>query len=141
MKRGRSTCNPTKTESMWIGATKRNGCLCCISMGYAHDRDGYMVEAHHLLEGGIRRGHFYTVGLCMWHHRARVYVSGWTHETHRRMLGPSLDEGSDIFHARFGLDDDLLRAQIALNERHGLRIAHPYLEELNGPPPVSEEAA
>jgi hypothetical protein len=125
MKRGRSTGNATKGESQWIGATKRNGCLCCMAMGFKHDSDGPVVEAHHLLSGGIRRGHFYTVGLCAWHHRARLIVNAWTHDTHRRLLGPSLEEGSARFHERFGTDEQLLREQIALNKRHGLSVRHP----------------
>ena len=125
MKRGRSTGNMTKDEAQWVGATKRNGCLCCMAMGYEHDQEGPMVEAHHLLAGGIRRGHFHTVGLCMWHHRGRLIVNGWTHDTHRRLLGPSLAEGSEPFHEMFGSDDELLRSQIELNRTHGLELTHP----------------
>lgn len=127
MKRGRSTGNQTKDEAKWVGATKRNGCLCCMAMGFEPETTGGeipLVEAHHLLDG-LRRGHFYTVGLCVWHHRARLFVSGWTHDTHRRLLGPSLDEGSVPFHARFGTDEELLREQIALNKRQGLSVRHP----------------
>ena len=115
MKRGRSTTTMTREERAWVAATKRNGCLCCIARGYAHDRDGSVVEAHHLLSGGIRRGHLYTVGLCAWHHRGRVIVNGWTLATHRRLLGPSLAEGSEPFHQAFGTDDELLEKQRALN--------------------------
>lgn len=125
MKRGRSTGNQTKDEAKWIGATKRNGCLCCMSLGFDHDPDGPMVEAHHLLSGGIRIGHFWTVGLCAWHHRARLIVAGWRHAAHREQLGPSLEEGSAVFHERFGTDEELLREQIALNKRQGLSVRHP----------------
>lgn len=115
MKRGRSTTTMTREERAWVTATKRNGCLCCIARGYPHDRDGHVVEAHHLLSGGIRRGHLFTVGLCLWHHKGRVIVNGWTLATHRRLLGPSLAEGSEPFHQAFGDDEALLEKQRALN--------------------------
>lgn len=107
MKRGRSTGNPTKAESAWIDTIKRAGCICCQARGFKHDQDGPAVEAHHLLSGGIRRGHSETVGLCAWHHRGRLIVEGWSHADHRERLGPSLAEGSVRFHVHFGDDDKL----------------------------------
>lgn len=111
MKQGRSTGRPTRAEAEWIEAVKSAGCLCCIARGFPHDSNGPLVEAHHLLSGGIRRGHLFTVGLCQWHHRGRLIVSGWDHADHRHHLGPSLAEGSVPFHAAFGSDDDLYAAQ------------------------------
>ena len=100
-----------------MGRVKRLGCLCCLRLGLAHDEDGPMVEAHHLLSGGIRRGHSFTVGLCAWHHRGRLTVAGWTLGMHREFLGPSLAEGSVPFHDRWGSDEDLLEQQEALLEQ------------------------
>ena len=111
MRQGRSTGSQTKAEAAWVDAVKRGGCLCCIARGFPHDPSGPLVEAHHLLSGGIRRGHLFTVGLCQWHHRGRLIVSGWDHADHRHHLGPSLAEGSVPFHAAFGSDDDLYAAQ------------------------------
>ncbi len=101
----------TKAERAWLGRVKQAGCLCCLSLGLDHDPDGPMVEAHHLLDGGMRRGHDATVGLCQWHHRGRLMLEGWTHAMHREFLGPSLAEGSVPFHARFGDDDALIARQ------------------------------
>lgn len=112
-----STTTPTKAEAQWITDVKRFGCLCCMALGYRWERDGPLVEAHHLLSGSIRRGHLFTIGLCAWHHRAAVVVSGWSLAVHRRLLGPSLAEGSVPFHARFGTDDELLAKQQRLVER------------------------
>lgn len=114
MKRGRSTGKPTAAEDAWIKAVKRRGCICCISRGYEHDPDGPEVEAHHLLSGGIRRGHLHTVGLCIWHHRGRLLVSGWSFAAHRTGLGPALSEGSVPFHEAFGSDVELMGQQRAL---------------------------
>lgn len=97
----------TKAESIHIDRVKRAGCVCCIAQGYPHDPDGPMAEAHHLLSGGIRRGHGKTVGLCPFHHRGQSYLQGWTLADHRARLGPSLMDGSDTFHAHFGDDDTL----------------------------------
>ncbi len=114
MKRGRSTGNPTKAESAWMLLVKTTGCICCDSEGFAHDPDGPMVEAHHLLSGGIRRGHMHTVGLCAWHHRGALIVQGWSHADHRARLGPSLAEGSEPFHRWYGDDERLEKMQRAL---------------------------
>jgi hypothetical protein len=111
VKRGRSTGKQTKAEAAHVQAVKRSGCLCCIALGYAHDPDGPMVEAHHLLSGGIRLGHMHTLGLCPWHHRGQPFVAGWSIEEHRERLGPPLSEGSVTFHARFGSDQELQRQQ------------------------------
>ena len=113
MKKGLSTGNQTKAESARIDKIKRAGCICCIARGFEPD-DGTEVEAHHLLSGGIRRGHRYTLGLCLWHHKGRLIVEGWNHARHRLELGPSLLEGSVPFHAEFGTDDELLAANDAL---------------------------
>lgn len=120
MRRGRSTSNPTAAERAWIDAIKRAGCVCCIARGYPLDADGPAVEAHHLLSGGIRRGHLHTVGLCQWHHRGRQIVYSWSHAQHRGRLGPSLAEGSVPFREAFGDDDALMAAQhrlLARNQR------------------------
>jgi hypothetical protein len=120
MKRGRSTGNPTRAEKAWLQAVKQYGCLCCIARGYPHDPDGPMVEAHHLLSGGIRRGHGETIGLCGWHHRGAHIVPGWSRDTHKRLLGPALAHGSVPFHAEFGSDDELMAQQMRLiDQRQG----------------------
>lgn len=123
MKRGRSTGNPTLAEAAWLRMVKEAGCVCCAARGYDREPGGPLAEAHHLLSGGIRRGHLHTVGLCAWHHRGRLIVTGWTHATHRRLLGPSLAEGSVPFHEAFGDDDALMAATHALIARQTSRAA------------------
>lgn len=123
MKRGRSTGNPTRAEAAWLRMVKEAGCVCCAARGYDREPGGPLAEAHHLLSGGIRRGHMHTVGLCAWHHRGRLIVTGWTHVTHRRLLGPSLAEGSVPFHEAFGDDDALMAATHALIARQTSRAA------------------
>ncbi len=119
MKRGRSTTTPTKAEAAWLDAVKRTGCICCWLRGYGHDPDGPAVEAHHLLSGGIRRGHLFTVGLCAWHHRGRALVYAHDLAWHRATLGPALSEGSVPFRAAFGDDDILYAVQARLLQLAG----------------------
>lgn len=123
MRRSRSTGNPTRAEAEWLRTVKHAGCVCCAARGYYRDDGGPLAEAHHLLLGGIRRGHLHTVGLCAWHHRSALIVTGWTHATHRRLLGPSLAEGSVPFHEAFGDDDALMAATHALIARQSSRAA------------------
>jgi len=119
MRKGRSTSKPTKAEEAHILAVKYGGCVCCWLLGYHRDDDGPLAEAHHLLSGGIRRGHEHTIGLCPYHHRAQLIVSSWDHAMHRVRLGPSLAEGSTPFHDYFGSDDDLQAMQSRLlQQRH-----------------------
>ena len=113
MKGGHSTKAMTKEERAWVDRVKRTGCVCCHELGYEHDEDGPTVDAHHLLSGGIRIGHLSTIGLCKWHHSGRLTLVG-NHSYHRALLGPSLLEGSQPFHDRFGEDDELMRKQRAL---------------------------
>ena len=116
MKRGRSTGNQTREEAAWITDVKRSGCVCCSIADFPWDEDGPLVEAHHLLSGGIRRGHLHTIGLCAWHHRGRVVVEAWSLRMHRTILGPSLAEGSVPFHEKFGSDEELMQHQVVLIE-------------------------
>lgn len=118
MKRGRSTGAPTKAEAARIVACKSGTCVACeIRKTQPGVPLGFFVHAggdyHHLLSGGIRRGHMFGVCLCPWHHRA---VIGWgcTHKEMRDYYGPSLAEGSKPFHAEFGSDQDLLNRQDAI---------------------------
>lgn len=111
MKQGHSTKAMTKEERIWVSAVKECGCLLCVIRGYPREDDGPLAEAHHLLSGGIRMGHLFTIGLCPWHHRGQLIVMGWNHGTHRQRLGPALSEGSVPFNTYWGTDEDLYARQ------------------------------
>lgn len=51
---------PTAEESRWMDAVARLGCIACRLDG----RRGVPCAIHHLLSGGQRRGHLFTIGLC-----------------------------------------------------------------------------
>lgn len=104
---------PTAAESARIGRIKRMGCLACLQLGHQWDeeKDVPQPDAHHLLSGGIRIGHHATIGLCKWHHSARLVVDGWGALTHLFQLGPSLLQHPARFKEQFGDDDSLLEMQ------------------------------
>ncbi len=95
---------PTKAESARIAKIIVCGCLACRAERVEQLQ---RTEAHHLLSGGRRRGHGFTVPLCGWHHRGEP-PPHWTTLTARAAFGPSLRLESRAFHARYGSDDDLL---------------------------------
>ncbi len=96
-----------RAEQARFDAIKAGPCIACQQRSIP----SHTPEVHHLLSGGIRRGHMFTVGLCSWHHRGFVGGDGSWHKTFREMYGPSLAEGSKKFHAEFGDDETLLQQQ------------------------------
>lgn len=107
MKRGRSTGKPTKREAEWIVEVKMGPCVACWLSDTAPI--SYGCDAHHLLSGGRRIGHMATIGLCAWHHRG-VPLEGTAPAT-RAIYGPSLMDGSKLFHQAYGSDEELMKAQ------------------------------
>ena len=56
----------TVEERRWMSAIVRLGCIVCRLQGYP----GAPGEVHHMLSGGRRRGHLFTLCLCSpGHHR------------------------------------------------------------------------
>jgi hypothetical protein len=72
------------------------GCLACRQEGLFTQ-----AEVDHLIDGGVRLGHRFTIGLCSWHHRAAA----------PRRPGPARAQGSKPFHATYGSDAELLAVQ------------------------------
>jgi hypothetical protein len=93
---------PTKAERERLARVAELGCLLCHRLGRFRP-----AEIHHLLDGGVRRGHSYTIGACSWHHRG-VPLDGENVAMTTLILGPSLALGSQIFRAFWGNDDALL---------------------------------
>lgn len=57
----------TKAEREWMDAITRLGCIACILT----NRGETPAEPHHLLSGGRRMGHLFTIPLCVGHHRIK----------------------------------------------------------------------
>lgn len=79
--------------------------MACVQRGLYRTPCDY----HHFKSGDRRRGDEFGVGLCVWHHRG--HPENMTHSEARKVLGPSLAEGSRPFHDEFGSDDELLEIQ------------------------------
>ncbi len=52
--------SPTKEEERWLGAIVRHGCIACIKDGH----DPRPTAVHHILRGGVRMGHLFSLPLC-----------------------------------------------------------------------------
>lgn len=74
---------------------QRIGCICCRMAG-----SGYRApDVHHILVGGRRVSHQHTLPLCPEHHR--IPSTG-------AVVGPSLADGSRVFAAKWGTQEQLL---------------------------------
>jgi hypothetical protein len=90
--------------------------LGCIACSIEQIPQPNQTEIHHLLSGGRRRGHAYSIPLCAWHHRGET-SPGIKPSAMTACHGPSLRLASRDFHETYGSDDKLL-AQV--NELAGL---------------------
>lgn len=114
MKRGRSTGKPTKREEARIVACKEGPCVACIVQSRTHGMPHWRVhfggDYHHTKSGNIRRGHRHGFLMCKWHHVGHPVVAFTAAET-RAIYGPSLMDGSRLFHEHYGDDDSLIAMQ------------------------------
>ncbi len=94
---------PTKSESARMDRISRLRCVACWATGLCCGK----TEVHHLLSGGKRRGHAFTIPLGLYHHQG-IPLAGSTTEQMRLLFGPSLRLESKAFHKRYGSDDELL---------------------------------
>ena len=56
---------PTAAERRWIAAIVAHGCVACRIDGLPPRP----AAVHHILQGGVRLGHLYTLPLCPGHHQ------------------------------------------------------------------------
>jgi hypothetical protein len=110
-----STTKPTREEAAYIEAIKTGPCIACLVWDESGQSPPMFVgawgcDAHHLLSGGHRIGHFFAIGLCGHHHR-RIPLEGFSHAHMRALFGPSLMDGSKTFRATYGSDAELLARQ------------------------------
>ena len=84
----------TKAESRWLNQITQLGCIVCRLFHGTYSP----AEAHHMLSGGRRRGHMFTIPLCILHHR-----SGRNDDQ-----VVSRDHNQRRFEARYGTEQSLL---------------------------------
>lgn len=113
LRRGRSTAKPTKAEAARLERITAGECVCChLNHDLGRLRAAFRgCDAHHLLSGGRRRGHMFTIGACPWHHRGVRPFREMTDKEASDLYGPSLAHGSKPFHAMYGTDNELLALQ------------------------------
>lgn len=95
----------TVAEKDRMGKIAEAGCICCL---LESGKTG-QAEVHHLTSGGRRRGHMFTVALCVYHHRG--HLNGMSKQMMSGLVGPSYSWGRRQFQEHFGRDDFLLKIQ------------------------------
>lgn len=97
-----STGTPTKAERERLNRLSDIGCICCL-LSFGDKNPIY--EVHHIVQTK-RLGHWYTLPLCVRHHRIRYQGGLWT----------SIADGSKAFQKYHGTELDLwLKVQHMLN--------------------------
>lgn len=101
-------------EAEHIRLCRAGPCIPCIARlrsGEIEEREVFVgVSYDHKKSGNIRRGHMYGFGSCAWHHFGHPW-GGISHEHTRKKWGPSLMDGSRLFHETYGSDDELIDLQ------------------------------
>ena len=84
----------TKSEKERMAAISRTPCIVCLIHFFVESP----AEVHHLMDTGRRRGHKFTIPLCVPHHREGLNT------LHTVSVHPYKKE----FNNRYGSDDFLL---------------------------------
>lgn len=79
------------------------GCICCRACNIEREP----ADIHHIIDGGRRMGHQYTLPLCPYHHRGQP-KEGLTQKQMDKFLGPSLALNKRKFDEVFGGELTLL---------------------------------
>jgi len=110
---------PNAAEGARIAAAKVGPCMACLALVTQQLLEPCLVvygcDYNHAKSGNVRRGHAFGFALCTWHHR-RHPIGGNTFATMREIYGPSLMDGSGVFHETYGTDDELIAQQTLVNE-------------------------
>lgn len=117
MRKTRSTGKPTVAQAKRFDAIRSNGCLACfINRLHEPTRKEHNfqfcqmpIEIHHVLSGGRRMGHDYTLGLCRWHHQGDKWPDITMSATvASNTFGPSFGREPRRFREIYGQELDLL---------------------------------
>lgn len=77
-----STGKPTKAEAERMDRLREFGCIAChldeVAEGFRYEG---LADIHHMLLGGKRIGHYWTIPLCQGHHTGSLL--SW-HRTRRK---------------------------------------------------------
>lgn len=104
MKRGHSTGKQAGAQQHRMDAIADIGCIVCDALGHGL----VPCQLHHILVGGKhgqkRRGHDFTIGLCLWHHVGEP-MAGLSHSACGDRYGPSYAREPRRFRQEIGTDD------------------------------------
>lgn len=107
----------TLDQRLRVFDAKELACVACsVWAGAGQMPDGHIetaCEYNHAKSGNIRIGHEAGFALCQWHHRG-VPRQMWGAKRTRAHYGPSLMDGSDLFHRTYGSDEELIALQNAI---------------------------
>lgn len=110
---------PIAAERARMLLAKAGPCMACLSLVTQQLLEPGLVvygcDYNHTKSGNVRRGHAFGFALCTWHHR-RHPLGGNSFATMREVYGPSLMDGSRVFHETYGTDDELIEQQTAVND-------------------------
>lgn len=96
-----STRAPTKYEAERIEAMKRLGCVACAVLSIPF----IDTEVHHILDGGKRMGHWFTIPLCAGHHQGRF--TALQRDLLEEKQQVSIASGRKLFNAIYGSERKL----------------------------------
>lgn len=113
----------TVAEASLVERAKVGPCMACIRRYL----DGHMrihrivigCDWNHAKSGNVRIGHAAGFACCGWHHR-RIPWDGTSFAEMTETYGPSLMDGSRLFHATYGSDAELIALQLRVLELHAL---------------------
>lgn len=115
LRRGKAKPATAAEKRRWAEC-RRRGCVAChlnlVDHGLARASYANDLEIHHLLSGGRRRGHSFTICLCHYHHQGKRLPypeAGYLEQAEK--LGPSLGREPRRFREVYGTDDELLAYQ------------------------------
>jgi Recombination enhancement, RecA-dependent nuclease len=92
--------SPTKYEQTRIDAMRKLGCCACAVLGVPNLNQ---LELHHILSGGVRMGHYFSVFLCRGHHQGDWSSLQWI-EPDKRV---AISDGRKLFTAVYGTERSL----------------------------------
>lgn len=103
----------TKAERREVQDAKESRCIPCLvwaEAGHMPMQDVAVCnDWNHVKSGNLRVNHRHGYPGCLWHHRRRIEVDGWTFAAMTKHFGPSLLDGSRLFHDTYGSDEELMK--------------------------------
>lgn len=80
------------------------GCI----VNYLQGKPGVPADVHHIVQGGKRMGHSYTIPLSAWLHRGIKPWPTMSVDANTAQYGPSLAHNKRAFVERYGTELELL---------------------------------